>query len=363
MKWMPGPAVRFDELVDHLSQQLLHRHSDARLLKACSKAVDVQPKDLHHRGPRAHRVEVRPPPRHHPRLPRPLQPVTTMTTPIPRPPRSPAARSTPRCSAPPTAPRRRQPTRRPRRRPRPGRRLDHGRRRGRDGLSRRWRPAPARSSSWSRCAAGPTGSTWSSRTPTPTTTGPGPTSAIPVRPAARQGRDVRPAPGDGLPGPAVDGRADRHRARGRAARRQPVALRRHGGGRGRRPRLPGPRRLAQPADRHDARRRAAPGLQRRLQHDPDLPLRAAARDVRGPGRGRRPAGRRRRGLARGLRARAVVGQPDHAGQEHVGDAHRDRHRSAPSSPPTTTASSTPATTSAGPCPPPPGSSAATSASR
>ena len=44
MQWMPGPAVRFDELVDHLSQQLLHRHSDARLLKACRKAVDVQPK-------------------------------------------------------------------------------------------------------------------------------------------------------------------------------------------------------------------------------------------------------------------------------------------------------------------------------
>lgn len=45
MKWMPAPAVRFDELVDHLSQQLLHRHSTARLLKACSKAVDVRPKD------------------------------------------------------------------------------------------------------------------------------------------------------------------------------------------------------------------------------------------------------------------------------------------------------------------------------
>jgi uncharacterized protein (DUF1800 family) len=45
MKWMPAPAVRFDELVDHLSQQLLHRHSDGRLLKACSKAVDVRPKD------------------------------------------------------------------------------------------------------------------------------------------------------------------------------------------------------------------------------------------------------------------------------------------------------------------------------
>ena len=45
MKWMPAPAVRFDELVDHLCQQLLHRHSDARLLKACVKATDVKAKD------------------------------------------------------------------------------------------------------------------------------------------------------------------------------------------------------------------------------------------------------------------------------------------------------------------------------
>ena len=44
MQWMPGPAVRFDELVDHLSQQLLHKHSDARLLKACHKATGVEPK-------------------------------------------------------------------------------------------------------------------------------------------------------------------------------------------------------------------------------------------------------------------------------------------------------------------------------
>ena len=39
MKWLPGRQSAFDELVDHLSQQLLHRHSDARLLKACCKAV------------------------------------------------------------------------------------------------------------------------------------------------------------------------------------------------------------------------------------------------------------------------------------------------------------------------------------
>ena len=70
-------------------------------------------------------------------------------------------------------------SRRPRRRARPGRRLDHGRRRRRHRLPRGARPAPPRCWSWSRCAAAPTGSTWSSRTPTRTTTAPGPASASP----------------------------------------------------------------------------------------------------------------------------------------------------------------------------------------
>ena len=42
-KWLPGRHPRFDELVDHLCQQLLHRDSTKRLLKACCVAVDVQP--------------------------------------------------------------------------------------------------------------------------------------------------------------------------------------------------------------------------------------------------------------------------------------------------------------------------------
>ena len=54
---------------------------------------------------------------------------------------------------------------------------------------------------------------------------------------------------------AVDGRQARRRPRDRAAGAEPLALRRDGGGRGRRPRLGRPQRLAEPADRH--RRRAA----------------------------------------------------------------------------------------------------------
>ncbi len=42
--WLPSKRVRFDVLVDHLSQQLLGRHSTARLLKAC---VEVCPGDWH----------------------------------------------------------------------------------------------------------------------------------------------------------------------------------------------------------------------------------------------------------------------------------------------------------------------------
>ncbi|HEU5035498.1 MAG TPA: DUF1800 domain-containing protein [Nocardioides sp.] len=41
--WVPGYPVRFDLLVDHLSQRILHRRSTAQLLQACCEAVDVQP--------------------------------------------------------------------------------------------------------------------------------------------------------------------------------------------------------------------------------------------------------------------------------------------------------------------------------
>ena len=41
--WLPEDRIRFDLLVDHLSQRLLHRRSTARLLRACCEAVDLTP--------------------------------------------------------------------------------------------------------------------------------------------------------------------------------------------------------------------------------------------------------------------------------------------------------------------------------
>jgi hypothetical protein len=41
--WVPKFPIRFDVLVDHLSQTILHRRSTAQLLEACCLAVDVQP--------------------------------------------------------------------------------------------------------------------------------------------------------------------------------------------------------------------------------------------------------------------------------------------------------------------------------
>jgi uncharacterized protein (DUF1800 family) len=41
--WLPKASVRFDVLVDHMSQQILHRHSSSTLLKACCQAVDAKP--------------------------------------------------------------------------------------------------------------------------------------------------------------------------------------------------------------------------------------------------------------------------------------------------------------------------------
>jgi hypothetical protein len=44
-RWLPGPAVRFDDLVDHLARQLLHRRASKGLVKACGVAVDVKTRD------------------------------------------------------------------------------------------------------------------------------------------------------------------------------------------------------------------------------------------------------------------------------------------------------------------------------
>lgn len=42
-QWVPRFPMRFDALVDHLAQVLLHRRATAQLLQACCEAVDVQP--------------------------------------------------------------------------------------------------------------------------------------------------------------------------------------------------------------------------------------------------------------------------------------------------------------------------------
>jgi hypothetical protein len=43
--WLPKDTTPFKVLVDHLSQQILHRHSTDTLLKACCQAVDAKPMD------------------------------------------------------------------------------------------------------------------------------------------------------------------------------------------------------------------------------------------------------------------------------------------------------------------------------
>ena len=46
--------IRFDYLVDHLSQQILHQRSTAALLEACCKAVGAAPRE--NGSPRKHAV-------------------------------------------------------------------------------------------------------------------------------------------------------------------------------------------------------------------------------------------------------------------------------------------------------------------
>ncbi len=44
--WLPKDRIRFDLLVDHLSQRLLHRRSTARLLRACCEATGLTPHEV-----------------------------------------------------------------------------------------------------------------------------------------------------------------------------------------------------------------------------------------------------------------------------------------------------------------------------
>ena len=43
--WVPRFPIRFDALVDHISQRILHRRATGQLLRACCEAVDVQPQE------------------------------------------------------------------------------------------------------------------------------------------------------------------------------------------------------------------------------------------------------------------------------------------------------------------------------
>ncbi|MTB85072.1 DUF1800 family protein [Nocardioides sp. zg-578] len=45
-QWLPRKRIRFDLLVDHLSQQLLHRRSTATLLRACCEACVMKPGEV-----------------------------------------------------------------------------------------------------------------------------------------------------------------------------------------------------------------------------------------------------------------------------------------------------------------------------
>jgi uncharacterized protein (DUF1800 family) len=44
--WLPRPSTRFDHLVDHLAQQILHRHASDTLQQACREAVGVRGHDV-----------------------------------------------------------------------------------------------------------------------------------------------------------------------------------------------------------------------------------------------------------------------------------------------------------------------------
>ena len=44
-QWLPRKAVRFDDLVDHMSQVVLHRPATPRLLRACSEATGVKARE------------------------------------------------------------------------------------------------------------------------------------------------------------------------------------------------------------------------------------------------------------------------------------------------------------------------------
>ena len=44
-QWLPGDRVRFQDLVDHMSREVLHRRATDRLLKACCEVTGCKPRE------------------------------------------------------------------------------------------------------------------------------------------------------------------------------------------------------------------------------------------------------------------------------------------------------------------------------
>ena len=202
MKWMPGPGGPLRRARRPPQPAAAAPALGRPAAQGVRKAIDVSRRTTSSRTT-SYRVEVRPPPRHHPRLPRPLQPVTAMTS-------TPATPSAQPCCEEYAA----------------MQRAAYGAVAAAASSAARspW-PAPR---PWSAAPSSPPPPRWP---PAPLGAGrglaarrvrraqhgrparrpgllPGPAQhRDPLRPAAGQGRHVRPAPGDGLAGAAVDRRA------------------------------------------------------------------------------------------------------------------------------------------------------------
>ena len=280
---------RFDVLVDHLSPRAPAPAADAAAAQGVLPGGRAARPSTHdHRRPPAGALELPPAAVDLPRLPHPHDAVTSMTTPIPTPdaccaeyaPLSAAAASSRGALA------------------LAGATTAH-RLRGRHRLAGLGGARPRSVLVVLSLRGPPTGSPWSCRTATPPTTPPAPHRRA-GRPAAGQGRHSSASTPSsrrccrcGRRGELAD------RPRRRAAGRQPLALRGHGGARGRRPRLDDAQGLAQPLVGTTRRQLAAAGLQRgrrrgaRPRSSAPQPVMACRRRRRGADPRRRPMGRRR----------------------------------------------------------------------
>ena len=233
--WAPRLPIRFDQLVDHISQVTLHRTATPTLVRACCEALGVPREREDHARPRRSQVGDGP-------AARPRSSTRPPTTPGDRHDRHLLLRVR-RAVAP----------RLPDRHRRPGRHQHALRLHAADRLGERRGARPVHDgglvAAWRRRRVVARRSARGS----PVLPGP-PADRDPRRHAARQGQHVRAPPQPGAPRPAVERREARRRPGHRAPCPQPLPLRGHGGGRGRRPRFLGAGGLAEPAHRHRRRR-------------------------------------------------------------------------------------------------------------